>query len=175
MAASTQISLAEYMHTSYRPDREYIDGEVVERNVGKTDHARTQAWLAAWFWNHRKEWGIQVGTEWRTRVSETRVRIPDVAITVRGTLPPVLDQPPLLIIEILSPEDTYSDTEWRTRDYQAMGVQTVWIIDPKTRSGRMCSGDSWVETRKLEVPGTAMYLNLDQLFADLDEEQAITL
>jgi hypothetical protein len=26
-----------------------------------------------------------------------------------------------------------------------MGVETVWIVDPKTRSGRMCLGSEWVE------------------------------
>ena len=28
------------MRTSYRPDREYIDGELFERNVGNWEHAR---------------------------------------------------------------------------------------------------------------------------------------
>ncbi len=34
------ISPSEYLHTSYRPDREYIDGEQRERQVGKWEHAR---------------------------------------------------------------------------------------------------------------------------------------
>ena len=29
MATSTRLSLLEYMKTSYRPDREYVDGEPV--------------------------------------------------------------------------------------------------------------------------------------------------
>jgi len=29
---------------------------------------------------------------------------------------------PLLVIEILSPDDTYSDTQERAQDYRAMGV-----------------------------------------------------
>ena len=31
-----------------------------------------------------------------------------------------------------------------------MGVETVWIIDPKTRSGRMCFDVEWVESERLE-------------------------
>jgi hypothetical protein len=46
MASVTQIPAAEYLKTSYRPDREYIDGEVRERNVGKWEHARVQLLLA---------------------------------------------------------------------------------------------------------------------------------
>ena len=32
-----------------RPDRDYVDGELVERNVGKYEPAPLQAPLAAWF------------------------------------------------------------------------------------------------------------------------------
>jgi hypothetical protein len=43
MATTTQIALSEYLQTSYRPDLEFVDGELQERSVGKTDHARVQA------------------------------------------------------------------------------------------------------------------------------------
>jgi hypothetical protein len=48
-----------------------------------------------------------------------------------------------------------------------MGVQTVWIIDPKTRSGRMCSGADWVESSRLEVKGTPLYVILPAIFSQL--------
>ena len=35
MAIAVQIPIAEYLRTSYRPDREYVNGEPRERNVGK--------------------------------------------------------------------------------------------------------------------------------------------
>ena len=34
MATSTHISIAEYLSTVYRPDREYIDGELIKKNMG---------------------------------------------------------------------------------------------------------------------------------------------
>jgi len=58
MATTALLGIDEYLNTSYRPDREYIDGELRERNVGKWDHARVQYLLAAWFANHEAEWGI---------------------------------------------------------------------------------------------------------------------
>ena len=39
------IPIEEYMHTSYSPDCEYIDGIIVERNVGLGRHSFTQARL----------------------------------------------------------------------------------------------------------------------------------
>jgi Uma2 family endonuclease len=139
--------------------------------MGKWEHARLQALLAIWFGQHEREWGIQVATEWRTRVSETRIRIPDLVLVGRGPQPDVLTDPPLLVIEILSPDDSYSDLQERSNDYRVMGVPAVWIVDPATRTARMCSGDAWVETRKLVAPGTVAYVELDQLFAELDSMQ----
>jgi Uma2 family endonuclease len=167
MATSIQIPIAEYLETSYRPDREYIDGEIVERNMGSWEHGRVQALLSWWFIQNEPAWGVQVASEWRTRVSETRVRIPDVVLVLKGPQSRVLATPPILIIEILSPEDTYTETERRAADYQRMGVETIWIIDPETRTGRVCTGDTWTQATRLEVPGTPIYVELDTLFARL--------
>jgi Uma2 family endonuclease len=167
MATILHIPLNEYLGMTYRPDREYVDGEIRERNVGKYEHARVQALLARWFGNHEQEWGAQVVTEQRVKVSSTRVRIPDVALLTLSAQPDVIVDPPLLVIEILSPDDSYSDTQERAQDYRGMGVKTVWIIDPKTRSGRMCSGSEWVEAARLEVKGTSLYVNLPDIFSQL--------
>ena len=162
------ISIEEYLDTSYSPDREYIDGEVRERNVGTWEHSRVQALLAIWFGQHESQWGVMVSTEWRTRVSGTRVRIPDLVVVRAGRQDSVLQTAPLLFIEILSPNDSYSDTERRASDYMVMGATAVWIVDPETSTGRMCQGDAWVRSSRLEVPGTPVYVELDGIFADID-------
>lgn len=164
MAATIHIPIAEYLATSYRPDCEYVDGEVRERNVGKWEHARVQALLAAWFINHENVWGIVSSTEQRVQVSQDRVRVPDLVVLKAGPQPSVLTAPPLLVIEILSPDDTYSDTQERAQDYRAMGVETVWIIDPKTRTGRMCIGADWIESSRLEAKGTSLFVDLPEIF-----------
>lgn len=171
MATSVLIPIQEYLETSYRPDREYIDGQVVERNMGRWEHARIQALLTMWFGQHEADWHIQTATQWRTRVSDTRVRIPDLVLVPEGAQASVLATPPILVVEILSPGDTYSDTEKRARDYLQMGVQTIWIIDPETRSGRLCTGLNWLQAARLEVPGTSIHLELTDLFASLDRTQ----
>jgi Uma2 family endonuclease len=171
MAATALISLAEYMQTTYRPDREYIDGEVRERNMGKWEHARLQALLTSWFESQEPQWGVMVATEWRTKVSATRVRIPDVVLVKDEDQPDVLTDPPVLIVEILSPDDSYSDTQERAADYRRMGVQTVWIIDPKTRTGRFCVDDVWTEAQRLIVPGTSIFAELNALFARLNRNR----
>jgi hypothetical protein len=48
MAASALISVKEYLRTGYRPDCDYVDGVVVERNVGRFDQGRLQPMIAAY-------------------------------------------------------------------------------------------------------------------------------
>jgi Uma2 family endonuclease len=161
------MTVEEYLQTSYRPDCDYVDGEIRERNVGKWEHARLQWLLAAWFFAHEKQWGITGSTEQRVRVSNSRIRVPDLVVLTAGVQPDVLTDPPLLVIEILSPDDSYSDTQERAQDYREMGVETVWIIDPKTRTGRMCSGAEWIEASRMEVKGTPLFVNLPDIFNQL--------
>jgi Uma2 family endonuclease len=167
VATSVLIPIAEYLETSYRPDREYMDGEVLERHIGSWGHGRVQMLLAGWFVQHEVAWGVIGATEWRTRVADSRVRIPDVVLVNEGPQTRVLDTPPVLIVEILSPEDTYVETERRAADYQRMGVETIWMIDPETRTGRVCVGRTWTQATCLEVPGTPIYVELESLFSRL--------
>ncbi|HZL26011.1 MAG TPA: Uma2 family endonuclease [Acidobacteriaceae bacterium] len=168
MTSATQIPVSEYLQTAFRPDREYVDGEILERNVGKWQHARIQWLLALWFGRHESQWNVIGSTEQRVSVSPTRVRVPDLVVLRPGPQPDVLIEPPLLIIEVLSPDDNYSDLEERCRDYLQMGVEVVWIIDPKTRSGRMCLENRWVAARRLEVRNTPIYVDLEELFDQID-------
>lgn len=168
MATQVRIAISEYLQTSYRPDREYVDGEARERNMGKWEHARLQALLASWFLKHELEWGLMASTEQRICVAPDRVRIPDLVVVQPEPQPDVLQKPPILVVEILSPDDTWSATEERVADYRNMGVQAIWIIDPRTRTGRICLGDNWQSARRLEVPGTPIYAELDDLFSFLD-------
>jgi Uma2 family endonuclease len=171
MPSAIQIPVSEYLQTSYRPDREYVDGELRERNVGKWEHSRLQWLLALWFGNHEFQWEVIGSTEQRIRVSPDRIRIPDVVVLRPGTQQEILTDPPLLVIEILSPDDTYSDLEERCQDYRAMGVETIWIIDPpqgdQTRTGRISSGPDWRAAERLELPGSPIHVHLPTLFAQI--------
>ena len=167
MAATTLISIDEYLHTSsYNPDVEYIDGELRERPVVFSIHGKLQSLLCIWFGQH-EEWGLDVAVEVRTQVTASRVRLPDVVVDTAGRWPQTLISPPLIVIEILSPSDSYSETERLAQDYLAMGVPNIWLIDPETRTARVCVKEAWIEKTRLEVAGTEIYLEVGALFARL--------
>jgi hypothetical protein len=95
MAAGTQISVEEYLKTVYRPDRDYVDGVVEER-----DHSWVQATLVTFFLSWFRETGIAALPQWRVQVRPTRFRIPDVVVTRGKPDEQILTKPPLLCIEL---------------------------------------------------------------------------
>jgi Uma2 family endonuclease len=162
------ISLEEYLNTNYEPDLEYVDGQLVERNGGKWDHGRLIMLLGMWFGRHEDEWGIQTASDVRTRVSRTRVRLPDVLLVGQSAQPPVIEVPPVLCIEILSEGDTVAATKRKCEEYRVMGSQGVWIINPMNRTGLHWTDGCWREVSRLEVPNTALYLEMAYLWERLD-------
>ena len=148
MAAATQISVTEYLNTTYRPDRDYVDGEVLERNLGEYEHSRPQMRLIMFFGAREKEWHIRVVPEQRVQVKPTRFRIPDVCVVLEGSpIEPIFRHPPFLCIEIQSKDDTFASTVERLDDYLAMGVENVWVIDPRLRRGYRYTADGLLEAK----------------------------
>lgn len=166
--ATGQISLEEYLRTSYHPDCDFVDGEVQERNWGEFDHALSQSLLTNWFFQHRQEWQLHVLLELRIRVSATRVRIADVCLISRSQpIEQVPTKPPLVVIEILSPEDRISRYNERLADYRQMGIPNVWVIDPANRVGYDCSTAAWLPVEELRVAGTPIFLRLSDMWTEL--------
>jgi Uma2 family endonuclease len=167
MATATQISVAEYLSTTYRPDCDYVDGEVRERNLGEYDHSRPQGLLCAYLLHREKEWRIRAVLEQRVQVTPTRFRIPDVCAVLEGSpVEAIFRQPPFLCAEILSKDDSFASIIDRLDDYLAMGVANIWVIEPKTHRGYSYTADGFLEAKDgvlrtsnpgIEVPLAALF------------------
>lgn len=152
MAAATQISVDEYLHTAYRPDRDYVDGELLERNLGERDHSQPQALLAAYFLVRKAEWGLWALTEQRVQVTPNRFRIPDVCVLSKDApYEQIVTAAPLICIEILSKDDSFSSIVDRLDDYISMGVANIWVIDPHKRRAYTYGADGTIEARDGEL------------------------
>ena len=168
MATTTPISIGEYLSgLSGKPDCEYLDGYLKERPMVKRMHGRLQSLLSLWFGQHEDLWNIEVVVGVCTQVSETRVRLPDVVVDWEGDRPDILVDPPLLVIEIIFSDDSYSETQRLAQDYLAMGIPNIWILDPETETARSCEGKTWAEKTRLEIAGTPIYVDVNELFAKL--------
>jgi Uma2 family endonuclease len=167
MPSETLISVAEYLATSYRPDCDYIDGHIEERNLGEWDHANLQTAIAAYFRNNRKKWGINVVVEQRVQVSPSRFRIPDVCVIVGDPDGQILRKPPFICIEVVSPEDRMKRVNERIDDYLKMGVSYVWVLDPETRKAYVATratGLTEVMSGVLKTENPALEMPLAEIF-----------
>lgn len=139
MATAVLISVEEYLNTSYDPDCDYVDGEVVERNLGETKHSKAQRRIIYYLGDHYTALRDRIYPEQRVQVKPNRFRIPDLCITgitaVDAPDEEIFRTPPELCIEILSPKDTMTRTLEKIKDYFQMGVPLCWILDPVARQG----------------------------------------
>ena len=171
MPARTLVPVEEYLHTSYDPDCDYVDGEVVERNVGEWDHSELQTAIAAYFYALRKRLQIFTVVEQRVQVSRTRFRVPDICI-MAGPKPTeqIFTRPPLVTIEILSKDDRVGYMQEKIDDYLAFGVRYVWVIDPRTRRAWVYTQEGARESKDgiLRTENPAIELPLPEIFSALE-------
>jgi Uma2 family endonuclease len=170
MATATVTALEEYLTTVYRPDREYIDGVIVERNLGERDHSTLQGEVVYLLARLRKTLGIHVFPEQRVQVTPTRYRVPDVCVTV-GPKPveQIFTRPPFLCVEVLSPDDRAGEVQERIDDYLAFGVSYVWLINPRSRRAYIYTSEGSREARDgvLRTENPDITIPLADLFAEL--------
>jgi Uma2 family endonuclease len=173
MATAVHIPVDEYLRTSYEPDCDYVDGELQERNLGEQYHSLVQKMVAVIFSITRKQWHLRSLTEQRVQVSARRYRVPDVCV-VRSSDPiePILHTPPVLCVEVLSPEDRFSRIQQRVQEYQQMGAEHVWVIDPESRQIWTATGQEGLRAfagDALPVPGVDATIPVADIFAEIDE------
>jgi Uma2 family endonuclease len=164
-------TVREYLRTTWSPDREFVDGRIEERNLGEKEHSLLQRYFTFLFMLKRTEWGVEVFPELRTQTQAKRFRVPDVLVMRSGDkFERYVTSPPLIAIEILSPEDTLHAMREKAAEYRLFGVQNIWIIDPEPRIAYLASEAGLEEVRsgELSVPGTPICVSLSELFAELD-------
>jgi Uma2 family endonuclease len=169
------ISVEEYLRTSYRPDCDYVDGEVLERNVGERDHSKLQREFILYLGTRAKKWGIHVFPGQRIQVAPHRFRIPDVRVVVGGNQKEqVFHQPPFICIEVLSKDDSLRSVQKRIDDYLKFGVPYVWVFDPFDRRAWTYSigGNREVTGGVLCTENPFIEILLPEVFAGLDDARA---
>ena len=167
MAALPQpplVSVEDYLNTAYDPDVEYVDGVLVERHVGDRLHSLVQS-NVLYFLRLRYP-KLKVFPEWRSKVSDSRYRIPDLAVLLRDPLTRYLLEAPWIAIEILSEDDNMSVVIEKLKEYARQGCPNIWLIDPRLETVFV-----YRDSALTEVPGDvatadkSVYLSRAEIFA----------
>ena len=137
--------------------------------MGTERHSWLQTALGAYFFRRRKLWGITAYTEQRIKLRNGKYVLPDLCVVEgprRTEL--VLAAPPILVIEILSPDDRPIRVNDTVRNWLDFGVPYVWVIDPETLESELHhqGGRTRIDDGVLRIPETPIEVPL----ALLDEE-----
>ena len=143
MTTTTTTSLysfEEYLEYDEDPDNRYelVDGKLelmnpptfrhiliakfLERELDREINRLQLPWLAI------REGGIRTG--WR------KSRIADVYVVEKEQIMSSLDEsgvlstPPLLVLEVVSPESVKRDYRYKRSEYAAVGINEYWVVDP---------------------------------------------
>lgn len=172
---SRPVSVEEYLSTAYEPDCEYDEGVIVERNLGEFEHSLLQILLGTIFTNNMEAWGVYGLTEQRVRIAARKFRVPDVCVLrVGAPAEDILTRPPLIAIEIMSPEDTMRRVTKKAAEYRQFGIEHVWVVDPRARIAYRGT-DARLEPvagGELSVPGSSIRIRTHELFDKLDRIRA---
>jgi Uma2 family endonuclease len=175
MATSALVPVEEYLATSYDPDVEYADGELVERNVGDVYHSRLQMLISSEFRRLEQTREVLALTECRMLVLDappkTRYRVPDVCLVrlpFEERVGPLTRTVPLIVVEVLSSADALSDVLDKCFEYQRRGVPHIWIVDPRGRV--MVFQGTTLEVQQagnIYIPELTEEIRFSEIFAEL--------
>jgi Uma2 family endonuclease len=169
MATGTLISEEQYLHTSYEPECEFEDGVLFEKAMGTLKHAKLQSKLVRFIGNRGRVWKLDAYSELTFKIRSGKYMIPDIAV-VADPQPEssYADKPPLIWIEILSPDDRHVRVSKKVQDVLAFGTPYVWVIDPETLESELHTpqGMQVLEDGVLRIPGTPIEVPLAQVLED---------
>jgi len=158
--AITKVSVQQYLGTHYRPDVEYIEGELQERNVGEIEHAEMMLAVLGWFLSHKQEWPMRILPDVRVQVRPDRFRVPDICLGAASSSDTrIVTGPPLV---------AQSSDLCRTTVVLAY-IGLLYQVEREARDDKLNAGERFALRQAKSCP------ILDDLKAYLEAEQLTVL
>lgn len=137
------VSAAELLAMDELGAAELIDGRIVEMAPTGEEHGAIEFELGRRLANfvRERDLGRVLGGEAGIfiRRDPDRVRAADIAFIskARASERPsraYLEQAPELVVEILSPSDSWEGVRRKLEDYFSIAVERVWVVEPENRA-----------------------------------------
>jgi len=178
-AHGRRLTIDEYLRL---PDdgwrTELVRGRVIREPQPGFRHGEIQTRLAFLLLEHIREHRLELACVGPVGVivdcANSTVRGPDLAVISRSRLPSpehegFLEDPPELVVEIVSPTNRGSGVTKKVREYLGAGVPVIWVVDPDARavtvhrdgSQRVVEGSDALDAADL-LPG--LMIRTEELF-----------
>jgi Uma2 family endonuclease len=176
--ATQKMTLEEFL--AYDDGTDYLyeleNGELINMPAESDVNQRIASFLFAFFLGLGiPSYRLRIGTEVAVSGSRVSVRIPDLlvlsedlAIEMNGTTRSIvlMDMPPpLLAVEVVSPNQENRDYRYKRTEYAARGIAEYWIVDPIKQRLTVLE---WVEGLYEEKVYTGDNLIVSSILGDLE-------
>jgi Uma2 family endonuclease len=163
--AEHRLSL-EGFHARYggeKPYFEYWDGEAIQKSAPTRVHSLTQETLVRLL----DAMGYEGGHEITLKLDPACEPIPDVIAAEGHIGDPYPTEPFEVVIEILSPEDSFSRVLRKCHLYETWGIRQVIVVDPQERLVWSFENGSPLETHTFARRGERV-IAAQELWAEVD-------
>lgn len=170
MLARTRIGVEEYLGLVFpdRPEPEYVHGDVVERSLPTPIHGQIQLLLGLLFAGLSKRVRFVMMSELRVQIEPDLFRVIDFAVYLDARPEGrYATSPAYVAVEIVSPDDRYTELTQRLDDYQRWGVNHVWLVDPQLKRLYEYTEAGLLQHFALRLPEFDFEISSQELFKDI--------
>jgi Uma2 family endonuclease len=156
VSVKSQLTLQEFLALPEEDiTYELVDGEAKPKMAPKRFHSRLTLALSQLLTQGLQNRG-EVGIEWAVTLKRNGrdwVPVPDLLYVAYSRLPnDVIENeacpvPPDLVIEIISPDQTFGQMSAKATDYLDAGVLRVWVVDAKAKTVTIFYPDARPQTK----------------------------
>ena len=100
----------------------------------------------------------------RVRIAEDVIRIPDLAVFREFPAEPIPTTPPRIVVEIVSPDDKHEELLRKLTEYQAWGVDHIWVVEPELRMLSVYDSRGLLQVVQFECG--EVHVSAQELFAE---------
>jgi Uma2 family endonuclease len=165
MATKALITPEQYFATRFEREPELVRGEIAERPLSTFQHGNLQLRMGSCLMALQQSYPVFTGVEVRLRIAPDIYRIPDISMWEGAAPDAVPATPPLLVVEISSPDDRPDAMLQKLEEYRIWGVQHIWLIEPEIKRIPVHDHGSLREVSRLELPQFGFAVTSRQVFA----------
>jgi Uma2 family endonuclease len=149
------------------PEPDFVDGEMIARGMPTNHHSAIQFFFAFAFGLLGQRVLLFVRPELRLRIRPDRRRVADLAIFEERPTGEETNLIPLVVVEILTPDDRMVEVQRKLADYAGYGVPHIWIVNPMLRAMYVYADKTLREVDVLELPQYDLRFPCEQVMAQI--------
>jgi Uma2 family endonuclease len=165
----TETLSLEGFHERYAGEKPYFEfwnGEAVQKSFPTLQHSRCQMFVAQLLGCI----GYDSGFEITIKLDPAYELVPDVIAAEGRITDPYPTEPFEVVVEILSPDDSFSRVLQKCRLYKTLGIRQVGLVDPNDRvvwsfeNGLLQETDIIARRDALVITARQLWAEVDQLY-----------